>query len=67
PDLAEVELLLCRVLHGPRAERGKVLPFVLKGRQVPQRSASSSLGSQETAHSAQGFYKPTGSMSYKGL
>ena len=36
PDVAEVELLLCRVLHGARAARHKVLPCFHKGRQVPQ-------------------------------
>ena len=44
PDLAEVELLLCSVLHCPTAVRHKVLPLFLNGRQAPRRLATSSLG-----------------------
>ena len=54
PDLAEVELLLCQVMHCPRAARHKVLPWFLKGRLAPKRLASSPLEAKKqlALHSA---------------
>ena len=59
PDLAEVELLLCRVLHGARAARHKVLPCFHKGRQVPQVQipALSAAKKQLALHSALTAYR----------
>ena len=55
-ELAEVELLLCCVLHCPRAQRHKALPWFLKGRQAPKRLASSTLGRLETRRCPQCSY-----------
>ena len=59
PDVAEVELLLCRVLHGARAARHKVLPCFHKGRQVPQVQlpALSAAKKQLALHSALTAYR----------
>ena len=47
PDLAEVELLLCRVIHCPRCGSHKALSGFLKRRQATDRLASSSLARRE--------------------